>query len=101
MKKPFIYKMLGPMKISFEYEITIGDKKFKDFYQGIIPGVKKENVNEQYLFNVLNERMNEIIDSIIKDNPSLFSDEEIKIHCKVDNYTHGFFDMDVHIDFKK
>lgn len=101
MVKPFTVKSLGPLNISFEYEITIGNNKFKDSYAELIHGVKKEDVNEEYLVGVLNERMVNIINSIRDNNPSLFPDEEVKIHCQVDNYTHGFFEMDLHIDFKK
>jgi hypothetical protein len=98
-------KSLGPMKISFDYEISIDDKKFKDSYQEWIHGVKKEDVDDEYLKNILKERMNKLYARIVEENqlcPSV-PDEvvQLQIKCEVTNYTHGFIEADIKVDFPK
>ncbi|EGK6038173.1 hypothetical protein IO977_005173 [Escherichia coli] len=92
--------MSGPLQISFDYEVNIGGEIIKYFYKEIIPGIKKEDFNEDLSRDLIKEKVNEIIRSIGKRNPNLFPDGEHKVHFEINNPEYKFLCVDINVESK-
>lgn len=92
--------MSGPLQISFDYEVNIGGEIIKDFYKEIIPGIKKEDFNEDISRDLIKEKVNEIIRSIGKRNLNLFPDGEHKVHFEINNPEYKFLCVDIDVESK-
>ncbi|EIK0878119.1 hypothetical protein LJT71_004435 [Escherichia coli] len=89
----------GPMQISFDYTICIGDKEIKKGkHKEIIQKIRKEDVNEGLLLDILKERIDKILNSMKEEDISLLYCSKDKIQCKIDNYMHGFYNVDINVN---